>query len=181
MIVNGNAVYFLFLFFHRFRYLLWLVSTSAFIFSYPHQPSLSPYLSYFLQAMKEIATIVSDKCINPETGRPFPISQIERAIQDIHFSYNSGRTAKQQALDVIRALKEKFPIERAQMSLRVVLPGKEGKAAKAQVMEHVAKLEDEDREGEMLVLVSQIRTVCDVLNIVLVYLLPYTPCFTRIH
>lgn len=108
------------------------------------------------QGMKEIATIVSDKCVNPETNRPYPITQIERAMQDIHFSFNAARTAKQQALDVIRALKEKFPIERAQMSLRIRLPAKESKAAKLVLLPVVAKVESEEWDGDVLEMVCAI-------------------------
>jgi hypothetical protein len=45
---------------------------------------------------KEIASIVSGKCINPETKRPYTISIIEQAMRDIHFSVNPNRNAKQQ-------------------------------------------------------------------------------------
>jgi len=45
---------------------------------------------------KEIASIISGKCINPETKRPYTISIIEQAMKDIHFSVNPNRNAKQQ-------------------------------------------------------------------------------------
>lgn len=45
---------------------------------------------------KEIASIVSGKCINPETKRPYTISIIEQAMRDIHYSINPNRNAKQQ-------------------------------------------------------------------------------------
>jgi len=45
---------------------------------------------------KEIASIVSGKCVNPETKRPYTISIIEQAMRDIHFSVNPNRNAKQQ-------------------------------------------------------------------------------------
>ena len=59
-----------------------------------------------------------------------------------------------QALEVIKGLQEKFPIERAQMTLRVLLPGKDSKAVKPHVLEHVAVLEGEDWQGETLELVG---------------------------
>jgi ribosome maturation protein Sdo1 len=82
---------------------------------------------------KEIAAIVSDKCLNPDTQRPYTITQIERAMKDIHFSVRvlavspmmmqikPTKSVKQQALEVIRTLKETIPIERATMSLRLVV------------------------------------------------------------
>ncbi len=45
---------------------------------------------------KEIASIVSGKCVNPETKRPYTISIIEQTMRDIHFSVNPNRNAKQQ-------------------------------------------------------------------------------------
>jgi len=75
---------------------------------------------------KDIANIVADKTVNPDTKRPYPVSIIEKSMKDIHFSMKPNRSAKQQALEVIRSLKEHIPIERSQMKLRVLLPG--GKA-----------------------------------------------------
>ena len=45
---------------------------------------------------RDIATIVTDKCVNPETKRPYPVGVIERAMKDIHFSVIPTRTTKQQ-------------------------------------------------------------------------------------
>lgn len=45
---------------------------------------------------KEIASIISGKCVNPETKRPYTITMIEQAMRDIHFSVNPNRNAKQQ-------------------------------------------------------------------------------------
>ena len=36
--------------------------------------------------LKEIATMVSDKCVNPESKRPYPVTMIEKAMKDIHYS-----------------------------------------------------------------------------------------------
>ena len=44
----------------------------------------------------DIATIVSDKCVNPETKRPYPVGVIERAMKDIHFSVKPTKGTKQQ-------------------------------------------------------------------------------------
>lgn len=46
--------------------------------------------------LKEIATMVSDKCVNPETKRPYPVTMIEKAMKDIHFSVKPNRNCKQQ-------------------------------------------------------------------------------------
>ena len=76
--------------------------------------------------LKEIATIVAEKCVNPETKRPYTVTMIETAMKnDLHFSVNPNKNAKQQALEVIRAFKESgsIKIDRAQMRLRI---GEEG-------------------------------------------------------
>ena len=46
--------------------------------------------------LKEIATMVADKCVNPETKRPYPVSMIEKAMKDVHFSVKPNRNCKQQ-------------------------------------------------------------------------------------
>lgn len=45
---------------------------------------------------RDIATIVADKCVNPETKRPYPVGVIERAMKDVHYSVIPTRTTKQQ-------------------------------------------------------------------------------------
>lgn len=45
---------------------------------------------------KEIATIVSDKCVSPETKRPYTVTLIEQAMKDAHYSINPNKNAKQQ-------------------------------------------------------------------------------------
>jgi ribosome maturation protein SDO1 len=74
------------------------------------------------EVYRDIATIIAEKCINPETNRPLTISMVERAMKEIHYSV-TPRPAKKQALDVIKILREKniIPIARAQMRLRVCL------------------------------------------------------------
>lgn len=68
---------------------------------------------------KEIATNVADKCVNPETKRPYPMSMIEKAMKDIHYSVKANKNAKQQVLEVIQLLKANIPIERALMRIQV--------------------------------------------------------------
>lgn len=88
-------------------------------------------------SVKEIASIVSDKCINPETKTPYTVSMIESAMKDIHFSLNPKRNNKQQALDVIKQLTTVIPIQRAQMKVRVILPAKEAKKIKEKVIQYI--------------------------------------------
>ncbi|KAJ3413611.1 hypothetical protein HDV05_007755 [Chytridiales sp. JEL 0842] len=96
--------------------------------------------------LKEVATIVSEKCINPETKRPYTVTMIEKAMADLHFSVNTNKNTKQQALDVIKQLQEKklIPISRAQMSLKIVLAGKDGKRLKDKLTPLLGEVEDEE-------------------------------------
>ncbi|XP_053728481.1 ribosome maturation protein SBDS isoform X1 [Synchiropus splendidus] len=105
---------------------------------------------------RDIATIVSEKCVNPDTKRPYTVSLIEKAMKDIHYSVKVNRSTKQQALDVIRQLKETMEIQRAHMRLRLVLPAKESKRLKEKLkpMLEVVESEDFDEELEMVCLVD---------------------------
>lgn len=45
---------------------------------------------------RDIATIVADKCVNPDTKRPYTVSLIERGMKDIHYSVKPNKSTKQQ-------------------------------------------------------------------------------------
>lgn len=96
---------------------------------------------------KDIATTVAEKCINPETKRPYPVSIIEKAMKDIHYSVNVNRNAKQQALDVIQLLKKEIPLERAQMRVRILLSGKEAKKTREKAIKLATSIEEESWES----------------------------------
>ncbi len=49
---------------------------------------------------KDVASVLSEKCINPDNSKPYTISMLERALKDVHFSVDLHRNAKQQALEV---------------------------------------------------------------------------------
>ena len=57
-------------------------------------------------SLKEIAGIVSEKCVNPETKTPYTVTMIEKAMKEINFSLKPNRNSKQQALEVIKQLNE---------------------------------------------------------------------------
>uniref|UniRef100_A0A2K6R7R7 Ribosome maturation protein SBDS n=1 Tax=Rhinopithecus roxellana TaxID=61622 RepID=A0A2K6R7R7_RHIRO len=60
---------------------------------------------------RDIATIVADKCT-------IHVILIERAMKGIHYSVKTNNSTKQQALEVIKQLKEKMKIERAHQKLK---------------------------------------------------------------
>ena len=76
---------------------------------------------------RDIATIVSQKSVNPRSSRPYTVTTIMEAMkEDLHFAIVPGRSAKQQALDVIKKLQATMPIARARMHIRVVVPSTSG-------------------------------------------------------
>lgn len=110
-----------------------------------------------LDAMfKEIATTVADKCVNPETKRPYPVTIIEKSMKDIHFSIKPHRNAKQQALEVIKALKESIPLERAQMKIKIEVKGKDSKNVKDKITHLASSVDDETWNGDALTLLCHI-------------------------
>lgn len=101
--------------------------------------------------LKEIATSVADKCINPEINRPYPVTMIEKAMKEVHYSVKPNQSVKQQAMQVIKLLKEKFPIERAQMRIRTSFRGKEGKKLREKLVNApTVRFEEENRDGDLL-------------------------------
>ena len=103
---------------------------------------------------KDIATTVAEKCVNPETKRPYTVSMIEKAMKDIHFSVKPNRSAKQQALDAIPQLKTSIPLDRAQMRLKIILSGKESRKIREKISKLTSKIEKEDWDGSQLTMVS---------------------------
>jgi len=71
---------------------------------------------------RDVAAIVVDKSINPENNRPYTLTMIQNAMKEIHYSVNTNKGAKSQALDVIRRLKAVMPIARAKMKVRLECP-----------------------------------------------------------
>jgi ribosome maturation protein Sdo1 len=45
---------------------------------------------------RDIATIVMEKTINPDTRRPYTITMIERLMHEIHFAVDPNLTSKEQ-------------------------------------------------------------------------------------
>jgi len=74
---------------------------------------------------RDIATIVAEMCVHPETKRPYPVTMIEKSMKSMHVSVKPSKSTKQQALEVIKQLKETetLQIQRAHMKLRIIAPG----------------------------------------------------------
>jgi ribosome maturation protein SDO1 len=97
----------------------------------------------------EVAVIVSNVCVDPDTKRPFSVGIIERAMRDtLHFAVVPNRSAKVQAQAVIKQLEGHMNIRRAQMRLRLTVPAAVAKATKEKLKDHVQVWEDEDWDAE---------------------------------
>ena len=88
---------------------------------------------HFENMYRDVATIVAEKCVNPKTKRPYPVSTIEAAMKKIHYAVAPSKNAKQQALDVIRKLKGHLPLERTKMSLDVSVAASEAERLQEQL------------------------------------------------
>lgn len=105
-------------------------------------------------SFRDIATIVADKCVNPDSKRPYPVGVIERAMKDnIHYSVKPSKGSKQQALEVIRLLQQSMPIERARMRLKLQLPSKEARYIREKILK-LLTVEDEEWSGGEMEMVS---------------------------
>ncbi|XP_062815678.1 ribosome maturation protein SBDS [Anolis carolinensis] len=111
------------------------------------------------QMFRDIATIVADKCVDPETKRPYTAGLIEKAMRDAHYSVRPGKSTKQQALEVIQLLKGTLRIDRAQMRLRFLLPAKEGRRLKEKLRPLIKAIESEDF-GQQLEIVCLVDPGC---------------------
>lgn len=107
---------------------------------------------------KEIATTVADKCVNPETKRPYTTSLIEQSMKDAHYNVNPTKNAKVQALEVIKLLQGsgKLPIERAEMKIRLDIPVKEGKKLKDKIKLLAGSIESEEFNSTSLEMVLNV-------------------------
>lgn len=70
--------------------------------------------------IKEVCTIVAEKCVNSQTGRPYPVELYVNTVKSLGFSFKFDQPAKKQALQVIHDLLERqpFPLKRAPMLVR---------------------------------------------------------------
>jgi len=109
--------------------------------------------------VKDVANTIAGLCINPSTKRPYPISIIEKAMKDIHFSVKPNKSSKQQALEAIPLLKASLPIERAQMKVRVSLTGPQSKSI-GEKLEKLGKLEEKEFSQGDLTLILLLDPGC---------------------
>jgi len=70
----------------------------------------------------EIATMISEKCVNTMSQRRFTIQAIRDAMKEAEFCVHARKEVKQQFLDCVKLLQKKkvLPIERARMRLAII-------------------------------------------------------------
>jgi ribosome maturation protein SDO1 len=71
---------------------------------------------------KDIANLIAEKCVHPETKRPFSIESIKAALNSIHFAPKLDQPAKKQASDCLKKLIDKYYIARAEMKIKLTIP-----------------------------------------------------------
>lgn len=116
-----------------------------------HSVAHPEYLLFYI----DIATVISNKCVNPDTKRPYPVSIIEKAMKECHIAVKPNKTSKQQALDTIGKLKANLPIERASMKMKIVSPLKASTKIRKYLSKQAqnVKIESEEKEGDSMVIV----------------------------
>ena len=70
----------------------------------------------------EIASLITSKCVNPTTTRPYSVRIIREAIKKAEFNLNERKTVKQLFLECAKLIKAKgfLPLERENMELCAV-------------------------------------------------------------
>ncbi|WIA33728.1 hypothetical protein OEZ86_006845 [Tetradesmus obliquus] len=106
---------------------------------------------------KDVASILADKTVNPETGRPYTNTMLERALRDVHFNMDPKRSAKQQALDVLPLLQARFPIQRARMRLKLQVPQQHQQALLDALDAAGSVVEGIEQAGSAAVVVTQVE------------------------
>ncbi|KAH8101580.1 Shwachman-Bodian-diamond syndrome protein [Cristinia sonorae] len=123
---------------------------------------------------REIATLVSEKCVDPSTQRPYPVGIIDKAMTEAGFSVRQGKNAKSQVGECIKLLQTQstLPIQRARMRVKVALTLEDGDARKKiveKVLEGAEKVESEEKgatawESVMLIDPGQFKIINDLLQ-----------------
>ncbi|KAH7685283.1 Ribosome maturation protein Sdo1/SBDS protein [Dioscorea alata] len=103
---------------------------------------------------RDIATIVMQKTINPETQRPYTISMIERLMHEIHFAVDPHNSSKKQ-LSV--SFKSIFPIKRSPMRIRVIIPEKNFPPLTEKLKEWNTNIVSQDESAEHLSIVCEME------------------------
>lgn len=118
--------------------------------------------------IKDIVSIIAEKCYNPETKKLLSPGVIENALTQIHYSIVANKNAKQNALTAIKLLKEKssIPIDRAPMRLSIHLPNENKKQDIEKIVQTVESVQVESEKVTIKCLIepSSFRDINDVVK-----------------
>ena len=99
---------------------------------------------------KDVASIIAEKCIDPQTNRQYTATIIERALKDVHFNPDLKKNAKQQAFSVaLPLLQERFSIQRAHMRVQLHVPRHVTAAVKELIEAQDFVMEGMKEEGDV--------------------------------
>jgi ribosome maturation protein SDO1 len=112
--------------------------------------------SQMSSTQKDIVQIICSKSVNPETKRPYPASIIEKALADLHYNVKPNKSAKQQALEIIKLLQNEkiIPISRAQMRVLCSMASKDFKRLKEKLLPFMENVVSEDHSTTEYQMVS---------------------------
>ncbi|MHA1720323.1 MAG: ribosome assembly factor SBDS [Promethearchaeota archaeon] len=71
---------------------------------------------------KQIVTILSRNCINPQTKKPHPPKRIEKAMEEAKVSINIDKTAEEQTEIILKKIQTIIPIRMETISLAIKIP-----------------------------------------------------------
>ncbi|CAL8099334.1 unnamed protein product [Calicophoron daubneyi] len=85
---------------------------------------------------RDVAKIISERCVNPETNRAYTVTMIEKMMKDCHISLKTNKSAKQHALEVIRQLRavDGFKIAPAMMEVVISIDRDSVDSVKSQLL-----------------------------------------------
>ncbi|VDO04709.1 unnamed protein product, partial [Rodentolepis nana] len=88
---------------------------------------------------RDIAKIISEKCVNTETNRPYTVTMIEKMMKECHINLQPNKSAKHQALKAIEKLMEsgKYKIKPAMMEIVISLDPKIVEEVSPKILLHV--------------------------------------------
>ena len=93
--------------------------------------------AYLESTIREVAVMITEKCTNPQSNRPYTVETIRNAMKEAEFNVHPTKNVKQQFLECVKLLKSKnvIPLERARMHLCAIVSSEEEENVKRDLME----------------------------------------------
>jgi len=71
---------------------------------------------------KDIANLLAERVVHPDSKRPFSVESIKAALKAIHFAPKLNEPVKKQVSDATKKLIAKYYIARAEMKIKLSVP-----------------------------------------------------------